>query len=200
MNFGRAWAGYGCRKCFESAVKREIRRSFDSWMNTSVVLFKCNQNSSCFVGSASSGQGDLEISLPPLPSLSSYVQFELSHNGSHDTRLQTRRKRISLRRKRHCSRILCRQHLTILCRQHVIMHVNIALLTRILSVPLARFVFFLSEPAASPRSYFKQAASPFAARWLSSITAALTPKPRAHEPRRSASDDRYFPEGQDPPR
>ena len=27
VNFGRAWAGYGCRKCFESAVKREIRRS-----------------------------------------------------------------------------------------------------------------------------------------------------------------------------
>ena len=70
VDFGRAWAGYGCRKCFESAVKREIRRSFNSWMNTSVVLFKCNQNSSCFVGSASS-----------------YVQFELSHNGSHDTRL-----------------------------------------------------------------------------------------------------------------
>ena len=70
VNFGRAWAGYGCRKCFESAVKREIRRSVNSWKNTSVVLFKCNQNSSCFVGSASS-----------------YVQFELSHNGSHDTRL-----------------------------------------------------------------------------------------------------------------
>ena len=45
VNFGRAWAGYGCRKCFESAVKREIRRSVNSWKNTSVVLFKCNQNS-----------------------------------------------------------------------------------------------------------------------------------------------------------
>ena len=48
MNFGRAWAGYGCRKRFESAVKREIRRSVNSWRNTSVVLFKCNQNSLVF--------------------------------------------------------------------------------------------------------------------------------------------------------
>ena len=181
MNFGRAWAGYGCRKCFESAVTRELADQFNSWMNTSVVLFKCNQNGACFVGSASSGQGDLEISLPPLPSLSSYVQFELSHNGSHDTRLQTRRKRISLRRKRPCSRILCRQHLTIPCRQHEHCVAN-ANLECAASTIRSLFLGSGREPMA--------VTSPFAARWLSSITAALTPKPRAHEPRRSASDDR----------